>query len=471
MAIIFVMSTELKTENPLGYKNVGKLLSGFAIPSIIAMVISSLYNVVDQIFIGQKVGYLGNAATNVAFPLTTICMAITLCIGIGTAARYSLYLGRKEEDKAAKVVGNSLCMMVLFGSLYAIIAEIFLPNFLVWFGATESIMPYAMDYTRIVIIGMPLIVVMNGMSNVARADGNPMYSMTSMLVGAVINTILDPIFLFVFEWGVAGAAWATVIGQIASCVYALLYLKKIKRTKVKREYYRLSLTQMRKTAVMGMSNGLTQLAITAVQIIMNNSLVHYGALSIYGSDIPLAAAGIVMKVNGIVLSVIIGLVQGMQPIIGFNYGARKYDRVKATYALAIKVELIVTLIGVFFFEFFPKQVLSIFGDSEGGLYIEFACLFMRIFLILLPLGGVQMISSNLFSAIGKPLLGTLLSLSRQVFFFIPLVLIMGKFLGLNGIMYAAPGSDILAFTVVMFFIVKEFRAMSKLESAQSYDEE
>jgi len=459
------MSTEIKNENPLGYKSIGKLISGFAIPSIIAMVISSLYNVVDQIFIGQKIGYLGNAATNVAFPLTTICMAITLCIGIGTAARYSLYLGRKEEDKAAKVVGNSVCMMFLFGILYAIVAEIFLTKLLVWFGATDSIMPYAIEYTRIVILGMPLIVVMNGMSNIARADGSPMYSMTSMIIGAVINTILDPIFLFVFEWGVAGAAWATVIGQIASCIYALLYLKKIRRCEVKREYFKLSLSQMGSTAVMGMSNGLTQLAITAVQIVMNNSLVYYGAQSIYGSDIPLAAAGIVMKVNGIVLSVIIGLVQGMQPIIGFNYGAQKYDRVRAAYFLCIKVELVVTLIAVFFFEYCPQYVLSIFGDSEGGLYIEFACMFMRIFLILLPLGGVQMISSNLFSAIGKPLLGTLLSLSRQVFFFIPLVLILGKLLGLNGIMYAAPGSDVLAFIVVMVFIVIEFRKMRELEQA------
>lgn len=459
------MDTEITNENPLGYKSVGKLLSGFAIPSIIAMVISSLYNVVDQIFIGQKVGYLGNAATNVAFPLSTICMAITLCIGIGTASRYSLYLGRKKEDEAAKVVGNSLCMMVLFGVLFAVVAQIFLPTLLKWFGATSSVMPFALEYTRIVILGMPLLVIMNGMSNVARADGSPMYSMTSMLIGAVINTILDPIFLFVFEWGVAGAAWATVIGQAASCIYALLYLKRINRVEMKVKYYRLSLSQMGQTALMGMSNGLTQLAITAVQIVMNNSLVKYGELSIFGSDIPLAAAGIVMKVNGIVLAVIIGLVQGMQPIIGFNYGAKKYDRVKATYFLAVKIELVVTLIGVFFFEFFPKQVLSIFGDSEGGLYIEFACLFMRIFLVLLPLGGVQMISSNLFSAIGKPLLGTLLSLSRQVFFLIPLVLILGSIFGINGIMYAAPCSDMIAFIIVMFFIVSEFKKMNKLKES------
>lgn len=456
------MSTFETNENPLGYKKISSLLSSFAIPSIIAMVVSSLYNVVDQIFIGQQVGYLGNAATNVSFPLTTICMAITLTIGIGTAARYSLHLGRGEEDEAAKVVGNSLCMMFLFGIIYAVIAEAFLPGLLNAFGCTESVFPYAMSYTRIVTLGFPLIVVMNGMSNVARADGSPMYSMTSMLIGAVINTVLDALFLMVFHWGVAGAAWATVIGQTVSCLYALLYLRKVKRTRLKRQYFRLSVNQCATTAMMGMSNGLTQLAITLVQVVMNRSLIHYGSLSIYGGDIPLAASGIVMKVNGIVLSVIIGLVQGLQPIIGFNYGARKYDRVKAAYALAIKVELIVTVIALFFFEVFPRQVLSIFGDGEDGLYIEFACMFMRAFLMLLPLGGVQMISSNLFSAIGKPLRGTMLSLTRQVFFLIPLVLIFGVVFGLKGIMYAAPVSDFFAFAVVMVFIVREFRNMKKL---------
>ena len=447
------MSSE-KKENPLGYEKIPRLLSQFAIPSIIAMLVSSLYNVVDQIFIGQGVGYLGNAATNVAFPITTICMAITLTIGIGSASRFSLYLGRKEEEEASKVLGNGFCMMVAFGTAYAIIVEAFLEPMLTAFGATSDIFSYAVTYTRITSLGMPFLVIMNGMSNLARADGSPFYSMMTMLLGAIVNTILDPIFIFIFHWGVAGAAWATIIGQVASGIMALLYMRRFKRITVRKAYFKLSWNQIVRTAKMGMSNGLTQVAITLVQIIMNRSLVHYGALSIYGSSIPLASSGIVMKINGIVFSILIGLNQGMQPIIGFNYGAKQYSRVKATYFLVICCELVITLIGVFVFQTFPGAVLSLFG-KEDDLYMEFSIQFMRTFLLLFPLGGIHLISSNFFAAIGKPVKGALLSMTRQVFFFIPLILILPLFFGLNGTMYAGPASDLLAFFVVIFFIHHE----------------
>lgn len=457
--------TETKEKNPLGYEQIPALLKKFAIPSIIAMLVSSLYNVVDQVFIGQKVGYLGNGATNAAFPLTTICMAITLTIGIGTASRFSLYLGKGEEEQAARTVGCGICMMFGFGTVYAIIIELFLQPMLVAFGAIDEVLPYAIDYTRITAIGMPFIVVMNGMSNLARADGSPKYSMTTMIIGAVINTILDPIFIFVLEWGVAGAAWATVIGQIVSCVYAFLYIKKLKRITLRREHLRISLREMGTTAAMGMSNGLTQVAITLVQIVMNRTLVHYGELSEYGSAIPLAASGIVMKVNAIVLAVIIGITQGMQPILGFNYGAKQYDRVKAVYKLAIKCELLITLISFAVFQIFPQQVLSIFGSGEGDqtLYFDFAVKFMRTFLLLLPLTGIQMISSNFFAAIGKPVKGAVLSLTRQVLFLIPLLVLFGYLFGLTGTMAAAPVSDFVAFILVMIFIFREMRLMSAQE--------
>ena len=215
-----------KQENPLRYEKISKLLRGFAIPSIIAMVVSSLYNIVDQIFIGQGVGYLGNAATNVSYPLTTICLAIALLIGIGSASRFSLHLGAGEKEDAARVVGNGISMMVVFGIIYAIVIEIFLDPLLTVFGATAEIMPYAKEYTRIIALGMPFLIVTNGMSNLARADGSPKYSMTCMLIGAVINTILDPIFIFVFHLGVAGAAWATIIGQFCSFIAAVLFIRK-----------------------------------------------------------------------------------------------------------------------------------------------------------------------------------------------------------------------------------------------------
>jgi len=452
--------SQIKSENPLGFAKISSLLRKFAIPSIIAMLVSSLYNVVDQIFIGQGVGYLGNAATNVSFPLVTICMALTLSIGIGSASRFSLYLGRKKEEKAARLVGNGFCLMVAVGLVYAILVEIFLNPLLTAFGATPDVMPYAQVYTRITALGFPFLVIMNGMSNLARADGSPFYSMMTMIIGAVINTILDPIFIFIFNMGVAGAAWATVIGQAASLISSLLYFKRFQRVTLKREYFRLNFRQAGKTMTMGMSQGLTQVAITLVQIVMNWSMVYYGGLSKYGSDIPLATNGIIMKVNAIVLAIIIGINQGMQPIIGFNYGAKQYSRVKATYRLAITCELIVTLIATFIFQFFPEYVLALFG-KENELYMEFAVKFMRTFLIMLPLNGVQMISSNFFSAIGKPIKGALLSLTRAVFFFIPTVLILPLFFQLQGIFYAAPISDFIAFMVVIIFIFKEFHTMQE----------
>ncbi|MBR1864868.1 MAG: MATE family efflux transporter [Ruminococcus sp.] len=456
--------SELKTENPLGYEKVPKLLAGFAVPSIIAMLVSSLYNVVDQIFIGRYVGYLGNAATTVAFPLTTICMAITLTIGIGTASRFSLYLGQGEPERAARTMGNGICMMLSFGIVYAAVTELFLHPMLVSFGATEENLPYAMEYTRITALGMPFIVFMNGMSNAARADGSPRYSMTSMVIGAVVNTVLDYVFVVKIGLGVAGAAWATVIGQVISCIYAGLYIRKFKRITLKKEDLRLSLKEMSSTAMMGMSNGLTQVALTFVQIVMNRSLKYYGALSVYGKDIPLAASGIVMKVNSIVLAIVIGLNQGMQPLVGFNYGAKKYQRVKAVYKLVIGCELTITLIGFFVFQVFPRQVLSVFGSGENEeLYFEFAVKFMRTFLLLLPLSGIQMISSNFCSAIGKPLKGALLSLTRQVFFLIPLLIILPIFFGITGVMAAAPAADLSAFIIVMIFIVREMREMSALD--------
>lgn len=452
----------VKTENPLGYKKISKLLFDFAVPSVIAMLVSSLYNVVDQIFIGRSVGYYGNAATNVAFPLTTICMAITLTLGIGTASRFSLYLGQKEEEKAAKAVGSGLFSMVLFGLIYMIVVELFCEPMLWAFGATDKNIGYALTYVRITALGMPFLILMNGMSNLARADGSPMYSMTTMIIGAVINTILDPIFIFVFDMGVAGAAWATVIGQVASCINSLLYLKKLKRITLEKKMIKFDPVQLRKTAMMGMSNGLTQLALTLVQVVMNRSMSHYGELSEFGKDIPLAASGIVMKVNSIILAIIIGIMQGMQPIVGFNYGAKKYDRVKAVYKLVIICELCITLCGLFVFQAFPRQVLSLFGSGEDQeLYFKFAVKFMRTFLIFLPLSGIQMISSNFFSAIGKPVKGALLSLTRQVFLLIPMMLILPLFFALNGLMYSAPVSDLTAFAIVMFFIVRELTHMSE----------
>lgn len=453
-------------QNPLGYKSIPGLLRSFAIPSIIATLVSSLYNIVDQVFIGQGVGYLGNAATNVSYPLTTICLALSLLIGIGSASRFSLSLGAGEKHEAARVVGNGICMMVLFGIVYAVIIEIFLYPMLNAFGATAENLPYAVTYSRIIAIGMPFQIVTTSMSNLIRADGSPKYSMTCMLIGAILNTILDPILIFIFDLGVAGAAWATIIGQFFSFIAAALYIRKFKSIRLKREHIRLHVKDCLNTASLGMSNSLNQVAITLVQIVMNNSLTYYGAMTVYGKDIPLAACGIVMKTNAILLAFFIGISQGSQPIVGFNYGAKQYPRVRKTYKLAIACSFVISTIGFILFQFFPYQIISLFGQGDD-LYYEFAIHFMRTFLFMVIVNGVQLISSNFFSAIGKPVKGLLLSMTRQVFFLIPLILILPLFFGIDGVLYAGPVADGVAFVVSVVLISLEMKKMRRMERSLS----
>lgn len=405
------------SENPLAYEDISKLLKGFAIPSITATLVSSLYNIVDQIFIGQGVGYLGNAATNVSYPLSTICLAISLLLGIGSAARFSLYLGKGEPDKAARLAGNGVLLMAGAGVLYLVIGEAFLTPLLRVFGATEEVLPYAQQYAGIVLLGMPFLILTNGISNLIRADGSPRYSMLCMLAGAIVNTILDPVFIFGMKWGVFGAALATILGQFLSFFMAMRYLWHFKTIRITRQCFVLDLRDSLRTFYMGISSCINQVAIALVQIVLNNSLTYYGAASIYGTDILLAACGIVMKTNAILLSIIVGISQGVQPIIGFNYGAKKYDRVRRAYLLAIQWNFAVSAVGFVLFQFLPGPIISIFGSGDE-LYFEFSILFMRTFLFMELVNGVQLLSSNFFTAIGKALKGLLLSLTRQVFFLI-----------------------------------------------------
>lgn len=408
-------------------------------------------------------GYLGNAATNVAYPLTTICLSIALLIGVGSAARFNLSLGAGETEAARRAVGSAVTMMLTLGILYAVLIELFIVPLLQAFGATPDVLPYALDYTRITALGMPLLIAINGMSNLARADGRPTYSMLCMLLGAVINTILDPIFIFVCRWGVAGAAWATVIGQAASFVMAIAYLKRFRNIQLTAADFGFHWAEWRRIAALGMSNSFNQLAMTVVQIVLNNSLKYYGALSIYGSEIPLAASGIIIKVNAILTSVIVGISQGSQPIISFNYGAGQYSRVRGIYRLEIQLSLMISAVGFVAFQFFPRQIVSLFGTGDQ-LCFEFAVRFMRCYLLMVIVNCVQLLSSNFFAAIGKPVRGVLLSLTRQVFFLVPLILILPLFFGLDGILYAAPIADFIAFVTSAAVMRRELRGLKKMEN-------
>lgn len=447
-------------ENPLGYEKISKLLRSFAVPSITATLVSSLYNIVDQVFIGQGVGYLGNAATNVSYPLSTICLAISLLIGIGSASRFSICLGRGDTDQAAKIAGNGVTLMVLAGILYLVLGELILTPMLRIFGATTEVLPYAQSYASIILIGMPFLILTNGISNLIRADGSPKYSMICMVAGAVVNTILDPIFIFVFQWGMFGAALATILGQILSFLLAIRYLWAFRTITLEKECFCPDWRDGLHTLSMGISSSVNQIAITIVQVVLNNSLTYYGAMSVYGEDIPLAACGIVMKTNAILLSIIVGISQGVQPIIGFNYGARKYDRVKQAYLLAIRWNFVISAVGFLLFQLFPRPIISIFGSGEE-LYFDFAVLFMRTFLFMVIVNGVQVLSSSFFTAIGKALKGLLLSLTRQVFFLIPLILILPLWLGIFGVLLAGPIADFIAFVVSVLLVKKEFSILKE----------
>lgn len=453
-------------QNPLGREEIPKLLSGFAVPSIVAMLVSSLYNIVDQVFIGWGVGYLGNAATNVAYPLTTISLAIGLLISAGSSSRFSLYLGRGETERAAGIAGNAIAMATLFGVAYAVLIQLFLLPLLRLFGATPDVLPYAQSYTRITAVGLPFFIVTKTLSTLARADGSPRYSMFCITAGAVLNTVLDPIFIFVLGMGVQGAAIATVVGQVFSFLLSAAYLPRFRNVRIGWRHLRVRLYESVTIITYGMSNSFNQVAITLVQIVLNNSLVHYGALSPYGREIPLAAAGIVMKTNAILLSIIIGISQGSQPIIGFNYGAGNYRRVRETFWLAIRWNLVVSAVGFLLFQVFPRQLLGFFGKGND-LYYRFAVRFMRVFLLMVLVNGVQMLSSNFFAAIGKPLKGMFLSMTRQVLFLMPLLLLLPFFLGIDGILWAGPAADLAAFLVTLAFILREMGEIRRREAEQT----
>lgn len=442
--------------NPLGVEKTGVLLRQFAIPSIIAMLVSSLYNIVDQFFIGRSVGELGNAATNISFPLSISCVAIALLFGIGGASAFNLHMGKGEKDKAVYFMGNALVMLFGCGLFLCMITQIFLEPMLRFFGSPDNVLDYAKIYTRIVSIGFPFLILTTGGGHLIRADGRPKISMLCNLTGALINTVLDAVFVFVCRWGMAGAAAATVIGQVVSACLAVWYLAHCKSVTLERQHLILQKDKVSMIAALGAAPCSNQIAMMVVQIVMNKSLKYYGSLSSYGESIPIACAGIITKVNQVFMSFIIGLSQGLQPIVSFNYGARQYERVKKGYFQAIGVAFGMALAAFCMFQFLPRQIISIFGNGSEE-YYRFAVNYFRIFLFFTFANGIQPISSNFFTAIGKPKRGVFLSLTRQILFLLPLLLIFPLFMGIDGIMYAGPVADFLAAVVTVVMISRELR--------------
>lgn len=445
-----------ETNNPLGVQPVNRLLSQFAIPSIISMLVGSLYNIVDQFFIGQRVGELGNAATNIAFPLSTSCLALALLIGIGGSSAFNLAMGSGHEKRAVNIMGNAVVLLAGSGLVLSIITLLFLKPLLLFFGSPKAVLPYAMEYTKITAFGFPFLLLSTGGGHLIRADGRPRITMLCSLVGAVLNTILDALFVFGLNLGMSGAALATIIGQIVSGALAIGYLMHGKTVTIRRENLRIKWENVTRIASLGMAPCSNQVAMMVVQIIMNQSLKHYGSHSIYGENIPIACAGIITKVNMIFMSFVIGLSQGLQPIASFNYGAGKKGRVKEAYIKAISIGAVLAVIAFFMFQFFPRQIISIFGDGSE-LYYQFAIRYFHVFLFFTFVNFMQPITSNFFTAIGKPKVGSFLALTRQILFLLPLILLFPLFLGIDGIMYAGPVADCLAAVVCFIMVYRELR--------------
>lgn len=449
--------------NPLATEKIERLILKFSIPAIISMLVSSLYNIVDQIFIGQGVGLLGNAATNIAFPITIICTATALLLGIGSASNFNLSSGAGERECACRYAGTGLAMLMLCGVTIAVVVLLFLDSLLHVFGVTKDVLPYAQDYTGITAFGIPFLILTTGGNHLIRADRSPTYSMTCIMIGAVINTILDPLFIFVFGWGIKGAAWATVIGQIVSGILVVVYFWKFRNMSLTSEMLKPRIRYLKAIISLGLASCINQIAMAIVQIVLNNILRYYGGNSVYGSDIPIACVGVISKVNQVFMAICIGISQGSQPIWGFNYGAKKYDRVRQAYRYSVTACTVIATIFFLCFQLFPHQIVGIFGTGSD-LYFQFAERYLKIIMFMTFANGIQPMSSGFFTSIGKAKLGIVMSLTRQVIFLLPLIVIFPLFMGIDGVMYAGPIADAAAFVLAIVFARRELAKMRGVEA-------
>ena len=446
----------MEQENILGKEKIGKLIRKFSIPCIISMLVNSLYNIVDQIFIGQGVGYLGNGATNVVFPLVMIGLSFSLMFGDGASAYLSLKLGEKKKKEAEVGIGNGILLSTIVSIIFCIATLIFLPQLLKLFGCTENLKSYALTYGSIIAIGLPFSMIGTTLNSIIRADGSPKYSMITMVAGAILNTILDPIFIFVLHKGVEGAAIATVISQILTFVLNIAYVKRFKTIKITKDCLKLRINVCKKIATLGISSFITQMSIVCVMTAENNLLGKYGAESKFGAEIPITVLGIVMKINQILNSIIIGIAAGSQPILGYNYGAKKFDRVKQTLKIVLGSSVIISTIAFILFQTIPDKLILIFGSGDEN-YMEFACLAFRTYLLLCIFNGVQIPSGIFFQAIGKSTKSAILSLSRQIVILIPSMIILSHIFGIIGVLAAGPVADGLAFILAAILLAREIK--------------
>jgi len=448
--------------NPLGYAPITSLIGKYAVPLTISMLIGVVYNTGDQIFIGHAVGMLGNAATNVAYPLNYFSYAVAQLVGIGAAVNFNINMGAKKPEEARKFVGHGLTLISIFGIAFMCVVLLLKTPILLLFGATENVLPYAETYLGITAFGFPFLLFTDAGSQLIRADGSPKYSTFCTVFGAVLDVFLNWLFMFVFNWGIAGAASSTVISQFVGFVICALYFPRFKAFKIPLKTLRLKLSCIIQTVKLGTSNFINVSIIMLTQIIMNNTLKHYGASTVFGSDIPLAVVGVVSKLYAIITAFSAGIAIGCQPILGFNIGAENYARVKETYKKAMVGVLAVSVITFLAFQLFPRELVSIFGTGNE-IYYRFAERYMRIYFLMLFGLGIQPLTVNYFAGIGYARQGIMVSLARQGLFLIPLLIVLPIVFGLDGALYAGPISDVLAYTLSLVLVIRNFRKFTVMQ--------
>ena len=452
----------------LGTERIGTLMKRYAVPCIISLLVGALYNIVDQIFIANAsyLGSYGNAANTVVFPLTVVALAIAVMIGDGCCAFVSISLGKKEQKMAKKSVGNSVVMILAGSIVLTAVYLIFSEQIIAMFGGTvnSETFRHSKEYFFYISLGIPFYMFGQAMNPIIRADGNPKFAMISTLAGAVLNIILDPVFIFVFRWGMMGAAVATVLGQVVTAALAVWYLLRMKIIKPAREDYRLSRFVCGRTLLMGITSFLSQISLVAAMAAINNMLRKYGAMDVvFGQEefaqIPMAVVGIVTKFFQIVISIVVGMAAGCIPIVGFNMGAGKKDRVRELFTKLLIAEVTVGLIAFILAECFPRQLIAIFGAAnESVYYTEFAVKAFRTYLCMVILACVNKACFIFLQAMGKAAESTALSMIREVVFGVGFALLLPVFFGLNGVLYSMPVSDILTFVIAVFLIRGVYRS-------------
>ena len=437
-----------------------------SIPMLVAEVLSLLYNIVDRIYIARipDVGTTALGAVGLCFPIITIILAFSNLFGSGGAPLFSIERGRKDTKEASMIMNTSFFLICVCALLLMAVGMIFAKPILLLFGSSENGLIYAYPYLMIYLIGTFPSMVSTGMNPFINAQGYATTGMLSVAIGAVANLILDPLFIFGFHMGMAGAALATIIGQIFSGILVIRYLRRYKNGRLTAAHLRPQETYVSMITSLGAAAFFNQLAMLVVQIVLNKSLTYYGAHSDYGESIPLACAGIITKVNQVFFSIVIGLSQGMQPIASFNYGAKNYARVRQVYGLALRWGFVVSAVSFACFQLIPRPIIGLFGEGSE-MYFQFAEKYFRIYLFFTFLNCVQPIASNLFTAIGKPKKGIFLSLTRQILFLLPLIVILPLFIGIDGIMYAGPIADFVAGVVALAMAGVEVKRLRRMESA------